>query len=113
MYEELRLALLNASDTATRSELLLKLDALLSEQNTLVEAITGERDTALADVTRLSEDNASLVTANGRMFIALGKTPAELVDDFNGAESIEADGEIIDEDSELEDVLSDILEEEE
>lgn len=71
-YTELRKSLLDASDTATRSEILLELDNLVNtsaaERDDLNAKIT-ERDST---ITTLTDENKGLVKANSKMFVALG-----------------------------------------
>ena len=71
-YTELRKSLLDASDTAARSEILLELDNLVNtsaaERNDLKDKIT-ELDST---ITSLTDENKGLVKANSKMFVALG-----------------------------------------
>lgn len=71
-YTELRKSLLDASDTATRSEILLELDNLVNTTAAERNELNGKITELDSTITSLSEENKGLVKANSKMFVALG-----------------------------------------
>lgn len=71
-YTELRKSLLDASDTATRSEILLELDNLVNTTAAERNELNGKITELDSTINSLSEENKGLVKANSKMFVALG-----------------------------------------